>query len=83
MRPLEWQANRTEVLPACNSIEEAEALALVKYPAYTKKNPNPETGKPDCPIEKRFKDGAREAYKKKLINAISTEKRVPESEGKA
>jgi len=54
--------------------EEAREYALIKYPIYTAKNPNPATGKGDCPIEKRFKDGARDAYIKKLLDAASTHK---------
>lgn len=80
MRPEEWLSSRpVDQLPVVTSVEEAHILGLIKYPSYTRRNPNPKTGNPDCALEKRFKDGAREAYIKKLINAIPTEKRIRES----
>lgn len=55
--------------------EEIEAFVVSLLPIYTRKNPNPKSGKPDCPVTVREKEGFRFLIKTKLGAAKTEEER--------
>lgn len=49
-------------------------------PIYTRKRPNPATGKEDCQLQRIHKDGKRFMMKKQLLEVISKYKPLTEKE---
>lgn len=54
------------------TMQEAERMGREKYPAYDFPKVDPATGKEDCRLTRLWKNAAREAYIKKLLNAGTT-----------
>jgi hypothetical protein len=52
-----------------------DKLVGIVIPIYTRKKPNPRSGKKDCPITKREKERFRVLMKKKLMAAKTEEER--------
>lgn len=45
-------------------------LCAKAIPIYDRKNPDPETGEPDCPLKRQHKDGKRYMMKNKLLEIV-------------
>lgn len=40
-------------------------------PIYTLKNPNPRTGRGDCPLTKRYKEAKKERMRNELVAVVT------------
>lgn len=47
-----------------------DKLCAEVIPIYTRKNPDPKTGEPDCPLKRQHKDGKRYMMKQRLLEVV-------------
>lgn len=57
--------------------EMLDSICAEIIPIYTRKNPDPLTGEPDCPLKRQHKDGKRYMMKQKLLEVIKQYDKKP------
>lgn len=79
---MSWQVSKEQIKQLENKENELffndldlDSIVSTVIPIYTLKNPNPKSGKPDCPITTREKEHYRTVMKLKLGAAKTEQER--------